>query len=118
MNKGELIDKIAEKAGLKKAEATAALDATLEAIKDSLKEGNKVTLVGFCTLDTAYRAARTGVNPSTGKKVAISDKVTVKFKAGKILSIFLLLLLEVILQMSLLLYGAHHNLFPYNSPKA
>ncbi len=86
MNKGELIDKIAEKAGLKKADATAALDATLESIKESLQSGDKVTLVGFCTLGTAYRAARTGVNPSTGKKVQIADKVTVKFKAGKVLS--------------------------------
>jgi DNA-binding protein HU-beta len=86
MNKSELIDKIAEKADLKKAEAGAALDATLDAIKEALTEGEKVTLVGFCTFDTAYRAARTGVNPSTGKKVEISDKVTVKFKAGKVLS--------------------------------
>ncbi len=86
MNKSELVDKIAEKAGLKKAEATAALDATMEAIKDALKEGEKVSLVGFCTLSTGYRAARTGVNPSTGKKVQISDKVTVKFKAGKVLA--------------------------------
>lgn len=86
MNKGDLIDKIAEKAGLKKAEATAALDATLEAVKDALKEGDKVTLVGFCTLDIAYRSARKGVNPSNNKPVDIAEKVSVKFKAGKILS--------------------------------
>lgn len=83
MNKGELIDKIAEKAGLKKAEATAALDATLDSIKDALKVGDKVTLVGFCTLDTSYRAPRKGVNPSTGKPVDIPEKVAVKFKPGK-----------------------------------
>jgi DNA-binding protein HU-beta len=86
MNKGDLIDKIAQKAGLKKADAAAALDATLESIQDALKEGDKVTLVGFCTLTTSYRAARTGVNPSTGKPVPIAEKVTVKFKAGKLLS--------------------------------
>ncbi len=86
MNKGELVDQIAERAGLKKADATAALDATIEAIKDALSGGDKVSLVGFCTLSTSYRAARTGVNPSTGKKVPISDKVNVKFKAGKILA--------------------------------
>ena len=86
MNKGELIDKIADRAGLKKAEASAALDATLDAIKDALKVGEKVTLVGFCTLTTSYRAAKKGVNPSTGKPIQIKDKVTVKFKAGKILS--------------------------------
>ncbi|BDS12954.1 HU family DNA-binding protein [Aureispira anguillae] len=86
MNKGDLIDKIAEKAGLKKADAAAALDATLESIKDALKDGDKVTLVGFCTLNTSYRAARKGVNPSTNKPVQIPEKVTVKFKAGKLLS--------------------------------
>ena len=86
MNKGDLIDKIAERAGLKKADAAAALDATLEAIKDSLKQGEKVTLVGFCTLATSYRASRKGVNPSNGKQVKIPEKVTVKFKAGKVLS--------------------------------
>jgi len=83
MNKGELIDKIADKADLKKAEAAAALDATMETIKDALKEGDKVSLVGFCSISTTYRAARKGVNPSTGAKVDISDKVSVKFKAGK-----------------------------------
>jgi len=83
MNKGDLIDQIAEKAGLKKAEATAALDATLDSIKEALKSGDKVTLVGFCTLDTSYRAARKGVNPSTKKPVDIPEKVGVKFKAGK-----------------------------------
>jgi DNA-binding protein HU-beta len=86
MNKGDLIDKIAQNAGLKKADAAAALDATLDAIQDALKEGEKVTLVGFCTLGTSYRAARTGVNPSTGKPVPINEKVTVKFKAGKLLA--------------------------------
>ena len=86
MNKGDLIDKIAERAGLKKAEASAALDATLDAIKDALKEGEKVTLVGFCTLSTSYSAARKGVNPRNKQPVMISDKVKVKFKAGKILA--------------------------------
>lgn len=86
MNKGDLIDKIAEKAGLKKADATAALDATIDAIKDALKEGDKVTLVGFCTLSTSYRASRNGVNPSNKKPVKIGDKVAIKFKAGKLLS--------------------------------
>ena len=86
MNKGELIDKIANRAGLKKADASAALDATLDAIKDALKEGEKVTLVGFCTFATSYRAAKKGVNPSTGKQIQIKDKVTVKFKPGKVLS--------------------------------
>ena len=83
MNKGDLIDKIAEKAGLKKADASAALNATLEAITSALKDGEKITLVGFGSLDVAYRSARKGINPSTQKEIKISDKVTVKFKAGK-----------------------------------
>jgi DNA-binding protein HU-beta len=83
MNKGDLIDKIAEKGGLKKAEATAALNATLEAITEALKGGEKITLVGFGSFDVAYRAARKGINPSTQKEIKIGDKVTVKFKAGK-----------------------------------
>lgn len=86
MNKGDLIDKIAEKASLKKSEATAALNATLEAITETLKGGEKITLVGFGSFDVAYRAARKGINPSTQKEIQISDKVTVKFKAGKELS--------------------------------
>ncbi|AFC24017.1 HU family DNA-binding protein [Saprospira grandis] len=83
MNKGDLIDKIAEAAGLKKADAAAALNATLETIADTLKAGQKITLVGFGTFDVNYRAARKGINPSTQKEIQISDKVTVKFKAGK-----------------------------------
>lgn len=86
MNKGDLVDKIAQKAGLRRAEATAALDATLESIQEALKEGEKVTLVGFCTFSPAYKAARKGVNPSTGKPVPIAERVSVKFKAGKLLS--------------------------------
>jgi DNA-binding protein HU-beta len=83
MNKGDLIDKIAEGAGLKKTEAAAALNATLEAITNALKGGEKITLVGFGSLDVAYRSARKGINPSTQKEIKIGDKVTVKFKAGK-----------------------------------
>ncbi|MCP4440856.1 MAG: HU family DNA-binding protein [Aureispira sp.] len=86
MNKGDLIDKIAESAGLKKADAASALNATLDAVKEALKGGDKVTLVGFGSFDVAYRAARKGINPSTQKEIKISDKVTVKFRAGKELS--------------------------------
>ncbi len=83
MNKGDLIDKIAEGAGLKKTDAAAALNATLDAITNALKGGEKITLVGFGSLDVAYRNARKGINPSTQKEIKIGDKVTVKFKAGK-----------------------------------
>lgn len=86
MNKGDLIDKVAELANLKKADATAALNATIAAVKDALKAGQKVTLVGFGSFDVSYRAARKGINPSTQKEIKIAEKVTVKFKAGKELS--------------------------------
>jgi DNA-binding protein HU-beta len=84
MNKSELIDKIVA-AGLKKADATAALNAVLEGFEQALVAGDKITLVGFGTFDVGYRAARKGINPSTQAEIKIDDKVTIKFKAGKTL---------------------------------
>lgn len=86
MNKGDLIDKIAQKASLRKADAAAALDAILEAMQEALEQGEKVTLVNFCTLYPSYKAPRKGINPSNKKPVMISEKVTVKFKTGKVLA--------------------------------
>ncbi len=83
MNKGDLINKIAEDASLSKAQATEALNATLTAISDSLKGGNKVTLVGFGTYSVNHRPARAGRNPQTGKTIQIAAKNVVKFKPGK-----------------------------------
>ncbi len=85
MNKSELIDKIAA-AGLKKADAAIALDATLKAFEEALKAGDKIALVGFGTFDVGYRAARKGINPSNQTEIKIADKVTVRFKAGKTLA--------------------------------
>ena len=65
MTKTELIDKIASGAGLSKADASRALDATLDAVKASLKKGQKVTLVGFGTFAVTKRKARKGRNPRT-----------------------------------------------------
>lgn len=86
MNKGDLVDQIAQKAGIRKADAAAALDATLQSIQDALRLGEKVTLVNFGTFTTAYRAPRRGFNPSNKDPVAIDEKVIVKFKGGKLLS--------------------------------
>ena len=83
MNKGDLVGKIADSANLTKAQATAALNSTLEAISGTLKDGSKVTLVGFGTFSVAKRAARTGRNPRTGKEIKIAAKEVVRFKAGK-----------------------------------
>ncbi len=82
MNKAQLIDAIAEKAGLQKVEAKKALEAYVEATTAALKAGDKVALVGFGTLSVNERAARKGRNPQTKKEMMIPAKKVVKFKAG------------------------------------
>ena len=82
MNKTELINAIAENVGLNKAEAKKALDATLNAISDALKEGDKVALVGFGTFSISERPSRTGINPRTKEQITIEAKKIAKFKAG------------------------------------
>ena len=83
MTKSELIDAIAEKAGLSKADASKALSATLESVTDALKAGEKVALIGFGTFSVSQRAARTGKNPQTGEAIAIPASKAAKFKAGQ-----------------------------------
>lgn len=83
MNKSELIDAIAEKGGLSKADAGKALDATIASISEALKEGDTVTLVGFGTFAVKERAARTGRNPQTGATIEIKASKVPSFKAGK-----------------------------------
>lgn len=82
MNKTELIDKIAEGAGLTKADAKKALEATTAAIKDALVAGDKVALIGFGTFSVNERPAREGINPATKQKITIAAKKVAKFKAG------------------------------------
>lgn len=82
MSKQELVELMAEKAGLSKADATRALDAFMEGIKEGLKKDKKVTLVGFGTFEAKERAARTGRNPLTGETIQIAAKTAVTFKAG------------------------------------
>ena len=82
MNKGELIDVIAAEAGISKASAKKALEATLDAVKNALAKGDKVSLSGFGTFSVAERAARTGVNLQTGAAINIPAKKVAKFKAG------------------------------------
>ena len=71
MTKSELINAIAEKAGLSKIDASKALAATLESVTDALKAGDKVALIGFGTFSVSLRAARTGKNPQTGEPLTI-----------------------------------------------
>ncbi|MDD5871187.1 MAG: HU family DNA-binding protein [Bacteroidales bacterium] len=82
MNKAELINAIAEKANLTKADAKAALDATLAAISDAVANNDKVALIGFGTFAVVEKGARTGINPATKEKIVIPAKKVVKFKAG------------------------------------
>lgn len=83
MNKGDLINRIAENASLTKVQATEALNCVLNSVEESLKEGDKVTIVGFGTFTCTNRAARVGRNPQTGASINIPAKNVVKFKPGK-----------------------------------
>ncbi len=82
MNKTELVNAIAEKAGLTKVDAKNALDATIEAISEALANNDKIALVGFGTFAAVEKAARQGINPRTKEKVEIPARKVVKFKAG------------------------------------
>lgn len=83
MNKSELIDAIAASADLPKAAAGRALDAVIETIESTLKNGDQVALVGFGTFSVKDRAARTGRNPQTGAPIQIAAAKIPGFKAGK-----------------------------------
>ncbi|MGA7829244.1 MAG: HU family DNA-binding protein [Geobacteraceae bacterium] len=83
MTKAELISAIATDAELTKADAEKALNSLIGAITDCLKNGDKLSLVGFGTFSTVERAARKGQNPQTGKKIAIPASISPKFKPGK-----------------------------------
>ena len=85
MNKSELIDAIASSADLSKASAGRALDAVVETVTNTLKEGDSVSLVGFGVFSVKDRAARTGRNPQTGEPIQIKAAKIPSFKAGKAL---------------------------------
>ena len=83
MNKKELVDKIAAKAGIKKVEAEKVLSAFENTVIEALKKGDKVTLVGFGTFSVTNRKARKGRNPQTGAEITIAARKSPKFVAGK-----------------------------------
>ncbi len=80
MNKTELINEIAAKAGLNKTDAKKALEATLESIEQALANDDKVQLIGFGTFSIVEKEARTGINPRTKEKIQIAARKVVKFK--------------------------------------
>jgi DNA-binding protein HU-beta len=85
MNKSELIDAVADAADMTKADATKAIDAFVNVVGDTLKEGDQITLVGFGTFLVRHREARSGRNPRTGETIQIAASNVPSFKAGKAL---------------------------------
>jgi len=86
MNKSDLIDAIAADAGISKTAAKAALESVTNNITDTLKDGGKVSLIGWGTWSVSNRPAREGRNPQTGATIQIAEKNIVKFKPGAGLS--------------------------------
>ena len=86
MNKGSLVDHVADTAGISKAQAGDAVAAVFGAIENTLKSKDKAAFIGFGTFSTSERAARDGRNPATGATIKIPAKTMIKFKAGKALS--------------------------------
>ncbi len=84
-NKAELIEKVATSADLTKKDATAAVEAVFESIKDTLADGEKVQIIGFGNFEVRDRAARKGRNPQTGEEIQIPATKVPAFKAGKAL---------------------------------
>ena len=82
MNKGELVESMANAAGISKAAAERALTGLLDSISGALAKGDKVTLVGFGTFSTSKRSARQGRNPQTGAAIDIPARTVARFKPG------------------------------------
>lgn len=83
MQKSDLIEKIADEAGISKAAADRALKSLLDSVTRALKKGDRVSLVGFGTFSVSKRAARTGRNPRTGETIRIKASKAPKFAPGK-----------------------------------
>ena len=82
MNKTQLAEQIAERAGLSGAEAGRVLDVTIETIEETLAAGDDVNITGFGKFSVADRAARQGVNPATGEPMKIAASRSPRFTAG------------------------------------
>jgi len=85
MNKQQLVSEVAKKSSLSKAQAWKTIDATFDAIKGSLKKGQKVSLIGFGSFLVRSRKARTGRNPKTGETIKIKARKVPAFSAGSAL---------------------------------
>lgn len=85
MTKKELVGQMAEAADITKVQAEKALNAMIDSVGDSLKAGDKVTLVGFGTFQVSERAERKGINPRTKQEITIPARKSPKFVPGKAL---------------------------------
>ncbi len=83
MNKKEMIERLAQKTGMTKADSQKALEGVLDVVSEELKSGNSVSLTGFGTFTIAERKPRTGRNPQTGAEINIPAAKVPKFKPGK-----------------------------------
>jgi DNA-binding protein HU-beta len=83
MNKTELVNNVAESAGITKVEADKVVKSVLDSIAKALSNNESVTFIGFGSFSVSTRAARTGRNPQTGKEIQIAEKKVVKFRPGK-----------------------------------
>jgi DNA-binding protein HU-beta len=84
VNKGELVDKIAQKATVTKKQADAVLTAAIDTIMEAVSQGDKVTLVGFGSFESRKRKEREGRNPKTNEKMVIPETTVPAFSAGKL----------------------------------
>lgn len=82
MSKSDLVNFIAEDAGMTKVDAARALESMMKGVEAGLKESGKVTITGFCTFATKHKEATTGRNPKTGETVKIAARTAVTVKAG------------------------------------
>jgi DNA-binding protein HU-beta len=82
VNKSELVDQLASRSDLKRADAERALNALTDIVKETLQRGGDVSITGFGKFSVAERGARQGVNPQTGERIQIAASKAPKFSAG------------------------------------
>ncbi len=83
MNKAELVSALAERTGLKKTESERAIKGLVEIVEETLKEGERVQIVGFGSFEAPMRKPREGKNPKTGKVMTVTELRSPKFRAGR-----------------------------------
>ncbi len=85
MTKQEFVERVAQRSDLDRRQAAKAVDAFLETITDTLKQGDSISFTGFGKFTVAERGARQGVNPQTGERIEIAASKVPRFSAGSAL---------------------------------